>query len=214
MKAIGRTAKLQMLAVALVTVLFPATSKGQTNRLEEERRQMRDWDQMVRVRRDLEHRPRPPRPRTGPTAGGRNRQPQPDREQSKAEVRSDSGFFAPNLKAHLRLVRTGTVSGAQLTRDPAPDAGVSNIWIGNTRVFLERGDIIYSLDSLPVLNSDDVLRHYSRTVITFIDHRTGRAFVGVTNLPPYPAVPADATSAGPTEAGSLPPSDNLSPSPH
>ena len=89
-------------------------------------------------------------------------------------------------------MQVGGAAGAQLTRTPANDAGVSNIWVNGSPVRLEPGDVIDHLDSLPIREAVDVMNHHGRTVGSFIDRRTGRAFAGVMDLPGYTPPPDDA----------------------
>ena len=112
--------------------------------------------------------------------------------QSRFPLLSDYEFLAPNLKIHFKVVRVGGAVGAQLTRTPPRDSGVSNVSVNGSPVRLKPGDVIYRLDSLPIRAAVDVMNHHGRTLVSFIDHRTGMAFTGVTDLPAYTPPPDDA----------------------
>jgi hypothetical protein len=101
---------------------------------------------------------------------------------SVANVRNllswDREYFAPNIGIFFRMVRVGGAAGALLTRYPAPGSGAAQLQ-------LEPGDTIYNLDGLPIREAVDVMKHYSRTDVSFINVRTGRPQAGVMILPGY-----------------------------
>jgi serine/threonine-protein kinase len=103
----------------------------------------------------------------------------------KSGVASENEFFAPNLQIHFKLVKVGGSSGAQLTRAPSANSPALHILVNGSPYYLESEDIIYSLDSLPIRESADILNHHSKTTITFVDHNTGRTFNGEMTLPAY-----------------------------
>jgi len=113
-----------------------------------------------------------------------------DQRQSFKPV-SNREYFAPNLKIHFQLVRVGGAAGARLTQTPPRDSGVSNIRVNGSPVYLEPDDVIYKLDALPLRRAVDVMNHHGQTAVSFIDHRTGRAFSGVMDLPSYTPLPDD-----------------------
>jgi hypothetical protein len=123
--------------------------------------------------------------RNRPTTTRRN-----DRRRSFRPVSNDE-YFAPNLRIHFKLVWVTGAAGAQLTRPPSRDAGVSNIWINGSPFHLEPDDVIYNLDGLPIRAAVDVMNHHGRTVVSFVDCRTGRPFAGVMALPGYTPLPDD-----------------------
>jgi hypothetical protein len=83
--------------------------------------------------------------------------------------------YAENLGMHYQLVADGDGIGARLSRSATPGTPV-----GALR--LERGDMIVRLDGRPVRTPADVLAHYGRTTVEFVDIRTGALRTEVVQL--------------------------------
>jgi hypothetical protein len=54
-----------------------------------------------------------------------------------------------------------------------------NRWVG----FLEKGDIILSLDGVPIRGPTDVLNHFGWTTVDAIDVRTNGRMIALTVIP-------------------------------
>lgn len=85
--------------------------------------------------------------------------------------------LARGLGIQYRLVPLGQGSfGARLSRQPFAYAPVNALR-------LEIGDMIVTLDEMPIRGPDDVLNHVGKTSVRFINIRTGEADVGDVMLP-------------------------------
>ena len=84
--------------------------------------------------------------------------------------------FAANLGIHYQLIPFRDAFGARLSRTAS----------GNTAgaaMQLERGDMIVRLDGQPIRGPEDVLAHFARTTVEFVNIRTGRIEARVVVLP-------------------------------
>ena len=103
----------------------------------------------------------------------------------KSDVASDRELFASNLQIHFQLVKIGGTAGAQLTRAPSPNSPAMHVLVNGREFYPESDDVILSLDSLPIREPADVLKHYSGTTIAFWDHNSKQIFNGTMTLPAY-----------------------------
>jgi hypothetical protein len=105
-------------------------------------------------------------------AGGHLLQAASDRARNDA-----AEFFAPNLGIYYVPIPypDGTI-GLSVSRAPDPNSP-------GGKGGLEKGDVILTLDSMPVRNHQDVLIHTGRTPILVIDVKTGQRQEGVLQLP-------------------------------
>jgi hypothetical protein len=84
--------------------------------------------------------------------------------------------YAANLGMHYQLVPQGEAFGARLSRNASAGTPVGAIR-------LERGDMVVRLDGLPIRGPADVLAHYGRTTVEFVDIRTGTLRTEIVQLP-------------------------------
>jgi hypothetical protein len=88
--------------------------------------------------------------------------------------------YAANLRMHYQLTPNGDGTfGARLSRNAYPGTPVGTIG-------LERGDTILKIDGQPIRKPEDILAHYGRTTLEFINIRTGQTATNVIQLPGLP----------------------------
>lgn len=111
----------------------------------------------------IEARAQPPRPSAPP--------PGPVQAPATSQDR-----FAANLGISYQLVPNGNAYGARLTRYPVAGSPAAQLQ-------LEPGDMITSLDNLPIYGPTDVLNHSAYTTVVYVNIRTGRPQSGAVFIP-------------------------------
>jgi PDZ domain len=84
--------------------------------------------------------------------------------------------YAANLGIYYVLYPYGGSMGARLTRYPVAGTACAGLR-------LEPGDMIVSLDGLPIRTHADVANHFEQTTLQFINVRTGEPSAAEVNLP-------------------------------
>lgn len=105
-------------------------------------------------------------------------------------------FYAANLGITYQLDPYGRSFGARLTQYPRPGSAASQLQ-------LEPGDMIVRLDGQEINGPNDVLNHYARTDVVFVNIRTGRPQAGVVFIPPNGGNPGPFPPQPPPPAYSL-----------
>jgi hypothetical protein len=93
------------------------------------------------------------------------------RSQEKAKE-----YKAAALGVTYQLVPYGQAFGAKLTRAPEPNSPAA-------KLMLEPGDMLISLDNLPIRGPQDVTNHIDQTTIVFINIQTNQPQTAVVTLP-------------------------------
>jgi hypothetical protein len=94
---------------------------------------------------------------------------------------TDRENYAANLGLHFTIISRDFWNAAKLTRDPAPNTPAG-------RIGLRAGDVLDTLDDLPIWNPIDVYGHHLDTKVNF--YRGGRLMTTMADLPqetPFPS---------------------------
>jgi hypothetical protein len=135
--------------------------------------------------------PMPVRPADGRgnQSGTHRPGPKPAPKRPKVEARSERVYFASKFGVEFTLVRVGARYGAQVANVGSADSGVPVIWVRSTQRPLKEDDVIFDLDSRPILRAEEMDNHYSWTTLTIYEPSTGRIFMAVTDLGPATVQP-------------------------
>ena len=88
--------------------------------------------------------------------------------------------YAAPFGMHYQLIPNGDDTyGARLSRNASPGTPVG-------RIGLERGDMLLRIDGQVIRKPEDILAHYGRTTLEFINIRTGQTATEVIQLPGLP----------------------------
>jgi hypothetical protein len=106
-----------------------------------------------------------------------------------ARVSPSGEQLAGNLGVYFELKPYQSALGARLTRPSVPGGPAASIG-------LEPGDMIVSLDDIPLREPIDLQFHYARTTVVFINIRTGQPQTAVLDLGPSTIVDHFAANLG------------------